>query len=470
MKNKILTVFLFFLLLSPAFCSEGFAKLEKKFTKEVEKELKSPEPDIQKIEQLYRRLHDLRGHETMKELWRSSGVAQQSVDILYIGSGSHIAPLVFIEEPGTIRHFSYTFTDIDKATVVEIDRFLNYTAEQKIYSELKSGFWVAAYGTERFFKVVAEFEKHIPNAEWIRSQYSFKKGETTIELELKMNVPADSPDAPVFCALKDLKKADLLITHDWDSSPQKNLGVVYSIISSLKKAEADKCPSIMMEDLRLHPYPVDLTILNPTASIASAYGHAVYLKLPDGTKTSSEGGPSLFGGGVLLKPDMKTFSAMTEDELKAVFDLLIFSGFAFNRLNADRVDGKLITAPPLLDLATDYGYRDITGASIKNKPGFLQKTVQLCIGLTNKQSPLSREITELLKTLQAAIAEELKLPPEDIMNRQNLTEDQQKFLNHVGQQELFDSIVQDIQPLVEYKKAEKKQLSVVKQTLDEFME
>ncbi len=462
--KKLIILVMSIVIFNSCSATEDFSTLENKIGKEV----KSAKSDTDKLTEAFKKFHNIRSYEAMKELWQQFNWQKENINILYVGSGSHIAPLVFLEAPGKVKNFTFNYTEIDLNSIENLDDMINYLVKQQGYTEFTSRFIVAAYGSERVFKSIDEFREHISSIKWSRSQYSFKKGDISVKVDLKVNYPLNSKIDPPFCTLKALKQADLFISHDWDSSPQKNLGVAYSVISSLQKSIATSCPAIMMEDLGQYPFPIDMTFLNPFASSSKPYGHATYSHLPDGTKLTWERGKSLYGGAILLEPEQKYFNTISELELKAVFDLAIFSDFLFNRLNVDYVEGELLSAPPLLDLATNYGYRDIMGYYIKEKPDFLPATVASCIQLVKNKSPLSAYISKKLTALKIAIEKELQKKPESIKEWKNLTEDQQKFLDHVGQQQMFKDIVKDMDSQITVKTEERKTLVTIKTMIDDF--
>jgi hypothetical protein len=84
----------------------------------------------------------------------------------------------------------------------------------------------------------------------------------------------------------------------------------------------------------------------------------------------AEDGPALYGGAVALVPDVKALCALKPSQLETGFNVLLFSDFLFDRSNVDEVEGRKVTAPPLLDLATGYGYRTIRGEDVRGAVDF----------------------------------------------------------------------------------------------------
>ena len=319
-----------------------------------------------RVEDDYRTLHDLRNREAFSALWEGLGWRRDRLRVLYIASGSHLAPLTLLFSGAPVKEAEFTFTEIDPAVPGRVRTLLR-----------------------RLEKLgLKDLTEHSSGRETV---FTFACGatRTTLRITLGSKGGAGAGEPPF--TREELEQSDLVITHDWAGDQHDNLALLFDIVRTACASHSERLRAVFMEDLEAHPFPVDLTLFHPAVRTSFAYGHLEHVSLADGTRMKAENGPALYGGAVALVPDEKALCALNPTQLETVFNVLMFSDFLFDRLNVDEVEGRKVTAPMLLDLATGYGYRTIRGEDVRGTADF--------------PSLLLRQALDLLPSLSGALRE-----------------------------------------------------------------
>jgi hypothetical protein len=384
----------------------------------------------QTLEVLYYYLHDIRSHRAFWELWNQVHWKKETLRVLYPGSGSHLAPLVFLYGPSHLKEVFYTFTEVDQSSPVRIEALLRTMERGKMCSGVSvqmapiqhAGFnerWAQAMASneakllssypEAFIPWYIATVKELKESPGFEADFQFWVGATHAHIKMLISVHKDEQAGSTsYYQQRDFNAADLVVTHDWDSSPRTNLEVLFDLLNSSRIAARKKPLFVMMEDLRRYPFPVDLALFNPLAASATPYGHCQHVVLPDGSRLESEDGPSLYEGGVLLSPDLGVFNSLSPLQMETLFNLILFSGQMYDRGNVDIIDSCLVTAPPLLDLGVGYGYRDIWGRDLREDGQFPSKLVEGSVNLLQSRLFDSKRMKEDLCHLVFQLARTLK--------------------------------------------------------------
>jgi hypothetical protein len=309
-----------------------------------------------RVEDDYRTLHDLRNREAFSALWEGLGWQRDRLRVLYIASGSHLAPLTLLFSGAPVKEAEFTFTEIDPAVPGRI-RTLLRRLERLGLKDLAE----RASGRETVFTFACGVTR------------------TTLRIILGPKGGAGAGETPF--TREDLERSDVVMTHDWAGDQHDNLALLFDIVRTACASRRERPLAVFMEDLEAHPFPVDLTLFHPAARTPLPYGHLEHASLPDGTQLRAENGPALYGGAVALVPDWKALCALNPSQMETVFNVLLFSDFLFDRLNVDEVEGRKVTAPLLLDLGTGYGYRTIRGEDVRGAADFPPRLLQQALDL-----------------------------------------------------------------------------------------
>ncbi len=423
----------------------------------------------QTLEILYYYLNDIRNHRAFWSLWSALDWKKDTINVLYPGSGSHLAPLVFLYGPNRLREASYTFTEIDQSAPVRIEALLRTMERGGMCSGVTvamapmkhTGFdesWAEALSSkdakalrsypEIFISWYLSAVRRFHVSPGFSADFTFRVRETRARIHMLVSVPRDeAPGSTAYYQQSDFNGADLVISHDWDSSPRTNLEVLYDLLNSSRIAQRKAPLFVMMEDLRRYPFPVDLAPFHPLAVSATPYGHRERVYLPDGSRLDSEDGPSLYGGGVLLKPDIQRFNPLNPQQLETFFNLLLFSGYLYDRGNVDVLDNCLVTAPPLLDLGVGYGYRDILGRDRRGDGEFPSKLAEGAIHLL--QSPLAdspqikADLCRLISQYRATLESKSKRDVKVLLDEWTQDQSEHPFLKDPATRKKFAEIYAD---------------------------
>lgn len=419
---------------SAATPSDPFDVLESKLQNEVDLQLKEwnanqNEQKRARLITLYSQLHDLRNHQTFASLWQSWHKPVNNLTALYIGSGSHLAPLEFVHS-GTLKNAWFLYTEIDGRVLPRIESLLSLMAKEGFYTHLTESYdpgednslracWTEETKAKGEIKTFEQLVSLLgkcsadPGQAPFIAHFGFQYEGTHVKLDVLINVKDQQPGSTAYYRIRELEESDLIITHDWDSSPQKNLSVLYDLISSNKFAPSPHRLCVMMEDLRKNPFPISLDFLHPVAASTKPYGHAATVTLPDGSPVAAELGPPLYGGAAIVEPDTGYFSSLSDNLLTSFFDFLLFYQFLFDRLNVDFVDARLFHAPPLLDLGVGYGYRDIRGNDLRGNESFLTTLAKdaIVIGKTMKDPMMQKEWCSALTVFHHTLELKAQIDP-----------------------------------------------------------
>jgi hypothetical protein len=287
--------------------------------------------------------HQLRNAAAMADLVSDLPESRRPSRLLYLASGSHLAPLVICDAlPGEVP-CALTYTEVDASVQHPLQRGLEALAAANVVGDVEAGEPLEGPGSR---------------------VWRFRQGGRPVTLTLRVQAPA--ADRPRLVRAADLGATDLVLSHDWSGDPLINLEVILQLLIAAR-AKPDPPPMLMIEDLSRHPYPVDLSLFGPVARTRHAFGH----RTSDaglGHHGSVELGPSLFGGGVLLGFAPDWWRRLDLAALEGVFDLLLFSQFDVHRQNVLEGGDEPLVAPSLLDWWSGYGVRTISGGNIVHDP------------------------------------------------------------------------------------------------------
>lgn len=355
-------------------------------------------------EEAYAVLHNIRNHRAFLELWEGWGWTGPEIRVLYVGAGSHLAPLVFLHGSRRLRRADFVFTEIDPAAARRIEILLSGLVALGAYRDLTIALeplpdpaldarWRKALQSdaagrlrsspEAFLKYYESATAGLKAPPGFVADYRFFAGSTAARISLLVGARDAAPGGTAYFRYEDLSRADLFVTHDWDSAPRGNLQVLYDVLSSCRAGGAKRVPAVMMEDLGTHPDPVDLSFFGPVARSQQGYGHQEYARL-GGVKLDAEDGAALYLGGVVLAPSQQFFGGLTPRRIEAFFDFLLFKDAPYERRNADVVAGNRVLAPLFLDLYSGFGSRNIRGEDVSAAPGFLARLTEDACGLLNE--------------------------------------------------------------------------------------
>jgi len=339
----------------------------------------------------YEGLHDIRHSAAFGELWDRWSFAGETLDVLYPASGAHLAPLEFVHH-GRLREACFTFTEIDPAMLPRLEANLLRLVKLGFYSDLAAGLTpLPPAPGERGLPPPREASPDRVQA-WIRESirvtgvpppleaaFTFRYRETRIRLRLLLKASSTTPGSTEYFRGEDLAKADLVVTHDISFDPRENLAFLRSCIESSCAQERRRPLVVMMEDLARHPARLDLSPFRVRASTRLPYGHAAFVRMPDGTRLDAEDGAPLYEGAVLLEPDISLWRGLTPSDRMALFNLVLLRDYGFDRRNVDLVDGRRLEAPAILDWHLGYGHKDIDGRDLRGRKGFLSTLAVACI-------------------------------------------------------------------------------------------
>jgi hypothetical protein len=310
-----------------------------------------------RVEDDYRLLNDLRNHEAFSALWEGLGWRRDPLRVLYLASGSHLAPLVLLFSGAPAREAEFVFTEIDPAVPGRVRLALRRLEKHGL-----KGLKERAEGAETVF--------------------TFTFGPTRATLRIVMGPKGGSGAGAAPFTSAELERADVVITHDWAGDQRDNLALLADLMRAGCASRRQRPLAVFMEDMEAHPFPVDLAMFHPEVRTPLPYGHLDHVRLPDGARLKAEDGLALYGGAVVLTPDWKAWCALGPRPMETVFNVLLFSDFLFDRLNVDLVAGRRVAAPPMLDLGTGYGYRTIGGEDVRGDADFPFRLLHDALDLT----------------------------------------------------------------------------------------
>lgn len=276
----------------------------------------------------------LRHVDAMVELVARIPEQQRPRRILYLAAGTHLAPLALCELLPADDPCSLTLTDADPAVREGVATALG---------ELAAAGAVVGLVIEG-------------------NQCRFSIAGHPVSLTIQPVHAGPVPDIEP----RWLRQADLVITHDWSGDPLEILRVVFELLRAARDGGIEDPPLLMVENLERHPYPIDLGLFSPVVRSSSVYGHRGRLPGSDG-HDGDERGPPLFGGAVLLGFSDRWWREVSPETLSAVFDVLLFNEFLFDRQNVLEGGDDPLLAPALLDWWTGFGARTVVGDDLRGR-------------------------------------------------------------------------------------------------------
>lgn len=318
----------------------------------------------------------LRGAGAFADLGPRLSLPPGAVTVVYPASGSHLAPLALCEADGGRRSYRFLYFDSDETRGGEIAEGLARLAAEGGVTSLRE----EEEGAGRVFR--------------------FRLGGHPVELRFQATPPED-PMAPLEGLGGNLAGVSVVLVHDWSGDPYENLELLYRYVRLLRKARPEKPPLLVLEDLRRHPYPVDLALFSPVAHSARPYGH----RGPAADcRGEAELGAPLFGGAVVLSFQDRWWERASEADLPWIFDFLWFSLCDEERRNVLGRDPDPVLAPWPADWAAGYGSRSVTGTDIRTLAAFRMTLLRKARGAEGLFGPgLRSRWRSLLELYRAAL-------------------------------------------------------------------
>lgn len=389
---------------------------EKQFIELWKKSDKNEKKEIEELlKDLYINLHNIRHYKAFRDLWKKFNWQKDKITILYPASGGHIAPFEIIHS-GKIKEATFIFTEVDHSVIPRLEILLRELENHGFYRDVEIKIF-PLYGQIYESTVPAKDASQEEVQRWIKSEinkkgqappleviFSFKFNNSLIYLNLILKGTSKNKGSTDLYRIDDFEKADLIITHDWSFDPRENLHLLKLFIESAC-AINKKNILIMMENLESYPMPIDIKIFNIISKTNLDYGHSYYYTLPNNKQIEWEGEFSLYGGGVILNPDLNFFCDLNEAEKRFLFDLIILKEYGFDRANYDIINMKKVPAPLLLDLYIGYSYKNIDGNKISSE--YLTEIVEnISIILSkNKDEKISNNLCKYIKLFRKTLEE-----------------------------------------------------------------
>ena len=299
----------------------------------------------------------LRHVETMVDLVAQLPEERRPRRILYLAGGTHLAPIALCELLPAGSPCFLTYTEADPAIRERVAAALDELATAHVVDDLA-------------------FEGG-------RARFSIAGHPVSLTVE-----PVPGGPLPVVEAGW-LRQTDLVITHDWSGDPLENLRVVLELLQANREARLPDPPLLMIEDLELHPYLIDLGLFSPVARSSGDYGHRGRVAGPGGPY-DDERGPALFGGAAMLAFTDRWWQSVPDATLRAVFDVLLFSEFLLERQNVLEGGSDPLLAPALLDWWTGFGARTAAGDDLRGHFDKLLEIPPLAVSALPAMSAESR--------------------------------------------------------------------------------
>lgn len=285
----------------------------------------------------------LRNVEAFRDLARKLPPRERPRRILYLASGSHLAPLALCEALPAGEPCDVTLTEIDGTVREPIAALLRALARARTVDRLEPD------GGE----------------DQRNSRWTFRLGTHPVVLELQLAAAPPGATSPVPARIPD--GTDLVVSHDWSGDPLANLRLVFDLLVSARSRPGQPAPLLMIEDLERHPYPIDLSFFSPVARTSLPYGHRSSRDGSTGHGGDELGAP-LFGGGVVLGFRGRWWREATRPDLLSFFDFLLFNEFDSQRRNVLARGKKTVVPPSLLDWWTGFGRRTVGGGDLSRSP------------------------------------------------------------------------------------------------------
>ncbi len=310
--------------------------------------------------------HSIRNHRAMFELVQALPEQRRPTRILYLASGSHIAPLAACAALPTGTPCSLVFTELDPTVQEGLHAILERCERARVVTELSASEPIAPSGGRR--------------------QWTFRLAGRPVTLELVVRAPSDDGAAPSLIEPGQLTETDLVISHDWSGDQLGNLQVIHELLSATRAGGLARVPMLMIEDLESHLYPVDLSLFVPLARSRQPYGHRAS-SAGVGRHGAAELGTPLYGGGVVLGFDVGWWREVDSAARAAVFDLLLLSAYDDQRQNVLEGGAEPVLAPTVLDWWTGFGRRTVSGQDLAQGPAVRRSAVEESITLLPQLPP-----------------------------------------------------------------------------------
>lgn len=305
----------------------------------------------------------LRNAEAFRDVLRKLPAARRPRRILYLASGSHIAPLAACELLPRRSPCALTFTEVDPG----VRRPL-----QAVLAELQAAGLVRRLA----------FRENRAGGRW-----AFTLSGRPVTLSLRIVERDARATSPVHAEV--LGGHDLTISHDWSGDPLANLRLILDYLRAVRSRGPAPPPPLLLEDLERHPYPIDLSFFGPLARTSLAYGHRASR---DGSvgHDGDELGPPLFGGAALLGFGDPWWRRVDDGDLAGFFDFLLLGEFDAERRNVLTRGGTAVVAPALLDWWTAFGRRTVESRDLFRHPEVRREMLSAAVRVTPLLDPVAR--------------------------------------------------------------------------------
>ena len=353
------------------------AELHDLFREELESgQDLSARPSVQAL------VHSTRNAPAFRNLAESIPPERQPERVLYLASGSHIAPLAVCEALPPEQPCRLTLTEIDASVQCDLESFF-HEARRRGY--LRS----------------IDDSGRLEDGTGVRT-WRFRVGSrpVTVDLHLRGESGESGPSPLVPHEL--LRDTDLVISHDWSGDPFGNLDVILRLLEGSRAADLDRPPLLMIEDLEKHTFPVDLGFFSILARTDETYGHRGS-NSGIGRHGPVELGPPIFGGGVVLGFDEPWLRWTDDTTLRSFGDFLLLNRYDGGRRNVLEREPDTVLVPELLDWWSGFGTRSLTGGDFSRNPELRRRAVEAALHIADKlDEPLATRLAcrlELYRTV-----------------------------------------------------------------------
>jgi hypothetical protein len=323
------------------------------------------------------RRRQLRHLAAVRELIAALHPAERPRRILYLGSGSHLAPLAACELLPLGASCELTLRERDPGVAAPLIALLQGLADDGTISRLAT---MTDAGGQR---------------------WSFALDGVAVHLRLDVDPTTAPGEIGTLLRAGDLRTYELVVVHDWSGDPFENLRLLHQVLDLAAAEEAAApLPLVMVEDLRRHSYGVDIAFFGVRAATALPYGHR------ETTPAGPEEGPPSFGGAVVLDLAPSWWRAANARQRSDLLDLLLVSQHDLRRRNVLAAGEPPRVAPVVLDWWSGFSSRSVRDADLRNEPDWRQRL----LASTSRLTPLlTTQLAVRLACHHAAWAAALEL-------------------------------------------------------------
>ncbi len=208
-----------------------------------------------RLVQVTMNLHDIRNHGAFLDLWNRWKGPRSALDVLYVGSGSHVAPIVFLFGKRPLREISMTYTEVDPWAGPRLEQILRRMESIRAITGLQITYepgghpayrriWRSALSErggeglrtnrESFFNWFQSAGAQVGEPAGFRVIFQFQAGGGHATIRLLVRDGDGGKGSTDYYRGEDFARCDLFITHSWRSSPGENLRLLYDAVQSSK--------------------------------------------------------------------------------------------------------------------------------------------------------------------------------------------------------------------------------------------